>query len=694
MLSKKQLHLLIYVFSIPFCSCILFSNVKNSNSQKIIYSYNKDINFYNIDEKMVQHSTNQAIFEADSILFEIINTQDSLRTFDNTLLKLDNLYNILSNTWSPLELLRLVHPNDKIRNKSSESIIVFQKYLTKLSTNRNLFNSIKSFSNQIEAKELPGNKMRFLNSELRDFKHSGLLLKNKKLNKLIELQNLNSELILKFEENIIKNNDTLFLEKKHLKGLPADYIESHIFDKNKYAINLSYPSYYPFMTYAESDSLRKLLHYKFYNRGMPQNKKLLKKILMNRKNIAQILGYESYADLIITNSMAKNKINVYEFEYDLLNKISQKAVKDRQELIDLKKSKYNSTDKSVEIHSWDKYFYENKLLINDYSVDSELVKKYFELDNVISGLFEISKILFDIQIIEVKNHSVWHNDVKMYKVLDNNKLIAKFYLDLFPRKNKYQHAAEFSLIAGKSFTSNYQLPISALVCNFPTPTSTQPSLLLHEDVETLFHEFGHLLHDILTTSELMSQSGTSVSSDFVEAPAQVFENWAWSKEALKLFAYNYRTGEIIPDDLLNQMILGREIQSGNNLLQQIFYGMLDLELHGDIKLNFLNSIYKVTLNLQNNITNYKYHKGTHLYASFDHLLDYGASYYGYLWSEVYACDMYSIFINGGELNSKIGMKFRKHILEKGDSQDPVIITEKFLGRGLENKAFLLKQGIN
>ena len=695
MLNCKNIYLIIFIFLISQSNSTVVCNEIIPNRNSSLYYFNEDINFNKIDKNLIHSSTEIAIQHAETILLDIISINDSLRTFNNTLLKLDDLYNIISNVWSPLDLLRSVHPNDDIRNQSNTSIIVLQKYLTQLSANKELFDAIKAFSKQLEAKTLPAYKERFLISELRDFKYSGLGLSPKDLKKLIELRNQNSKLSLEFENNINSSTDTLFLHSKYLNGLPNDYLKSHFIEDDIYWIDLSYPSYYPFMTYAESDSIREILHYKFNNRGMPENKALLKKILTNRKHIARMLGYKTYSDYSIENSMAQTKEAVFNFENNLLNKISNKATQDTKELIELKKTRYNIKNNSVEIFSWDKYYYENKLLINKYSINSEIVKEYFELDNVINGLFHISSILFNIKIIEIKQPSVWHEEIRMFKVYDkyNNKLIAKFYLDLFPRKNKYQHAAAFSLISGKAFGSKYQLPISALVCNFSPPTSLQPSLLLHEDVETLFHEFGHLLHDILTTSELMSQSGTSVASDFVEAPAQLFENWAWNKDALKLFAKHYKTNEIIPDHLLNNMISSKQIQSGNNLLQQIFYGMLDLNFHGDIKFNILKNLYNTTSSLQNEITNYKYHKGTHLYASFDHLLDYGASYYGYLWSEVYALDMYSVFVKGGVLNPEIGMNFRNYILEKGDTQDPIVISEKFIGRKLDSKAFLLKQGI-
>jgi len=273
-------------------------------------------------------------------------------------------------------------------------------------------------------------------------------------------------------------------------------------------------------------------------------------------------------------------------------------------------------------------------------------------------------------------------------------MIGKFYLDLYPRENKYQHAAEFTIVSGKKVGDLYQLPVACLVCNFPKQTADKPSLLAHDDVETFFHEFGHLIHDLLSKTELSSQSGTSVAMDFVEAPSQMMENWVWNKEALKLFARHYKTGEIIPDTLLSRMLDARNLQSGNNLLQQIFYGMLDLTLHENFDPTGGQSTSDVVIELQNSITHYPHFPGTNQLASFDHLLDYSASYYGYLWSEVYAADMFSVFEENGIFDSKSGRKFRETILEKGGSEDPLRLVENFLGRKLDNNAFIINQGIH
>jgi thimet oligopeptidase len=614
-------------------------NSQHVRHNPLIYSKNQNIDFAVINEDDIENATEYVLREADLILSEIITVPTAERTFANTLLRLDDLYNIVSKVSSPLELLASVHPNRKIRDISDESILIIQRYFVELSANEALYEVVYEFSTSKQAHELPLNQQRFLESELRDFQHSGLGLSEYDREKLKRIQNRISELSLQFENNISSYSDTLFIPHNMIAGLPDDYKENHLQADGKYAIDLSYPSFYPFMIYAESDSLRKLLRYMFLNKGMPQNVSILSEILANRKSLAELLNYPSFSALIIDQGMAKSTEAVWEFEKDLIEKIQPKANWDTKQLLQLKYDTIEGNDKTIT--DWQKDYYENQLLLKKHRVDSEEVKQYFQVDNVIEGLFAISSLLFDIKFREIENPSVWHPDVRMFELKEksDNSLVGYFYLDLYPREDKYQHAAAFSIVNRKKINSDYQHPIACLVCNFPPPGKNTPALLQHEDVETLFHEFGHLLHDMLTTSELYSQSGTSVAMDFVEAPSQMIENWVWNKESLSLFATHYETNEIIPDSLLNRMMKARNIQSGNNLLQQIFYGMLDLTLHEQFDSSNVKSTTEIMSELQNSITNYDYIEGTHMQASFDHLLDYGASYYGYLWSEVFAADM-------------------------------------------------------
>jgi thimet oligopeptidase len=316
------------------------------------------------------------------------------------------------------------------------------------------------------------------------------------------------------------------------------------------------------------------------------------------------------------------------------------------------------------------------------------------MNNVLNGLFSITQHLFNLQFVEVKNPSVWHPDVRMFEVMKDGKMISRFYLDLYPRQNKYGHAACFGIISGKMTDKGYQYPTASLVCNFPKPTKDKPSLMPHSDVETFFHEFGHVLHNMVTTSDLYYFAGTNVAQDFVEAPSQIFENWAWEYDALKLFAKHYKTGEVLPEALYQKMKASKNAGSGLTTLQQIFYGTLDMTLHDKFKPEgTTTTTTDVLKDLQNKITFYPYLQGSHMQYSFGHLNGYGAGYYGYLWSKVYAQDMFSIFKKNGIMDQKTGIRYRDIILARGASEDPMNLVKDFLGREPNQDAYLKDLGL-
>ena len=389
-----------------------------------------------------------------------------------------------------------------------------------------------------------------------------------------------------------------------------------------------------------------------------------------------------------------NPNNVWEFENDLRDKVRPKAEQDIKEMLKMKAK--TTGENETTIYSWEAGYYENLILKDNFQLDQEEVRQYFEFNNVTNGLFTVYQELFNITFRKINKPSVWHEDVLMYEVFDNDskELIGRFYLDMFPRANKYGHAAAFSVTIGKMTKSGYTKPATALVCNFPKPTEYQPSLLTHDDVETYFHEFGHLVHGVLTLSPLMYYAGTAVARDFVEAPSQMLENWVWEKESLALFAKHYKTNEVIPDELLDKMFAAKNVNSGTKALQQIYYGVLDFTLHSDFDPDGDKTTTDIVASLQNEITLYPYQEGTHKEASFGHLNGYGAAYYGYKWSEVYAQDMFSIFEEKGVMNKEQGMRYRKIILEKGGTEDPLSLVKEFLGREPNSNAFLRSMGLN
>ena len=677
------------IFILLFASC----DTMTENKNPLIISFNDRIDFNNIKPGHISQATDHVLLEADKIKNDIIRLDNSNRTFSNTLLRLDDLYSTVDAVSGPSYLMGSVHTKKPIRDEGLAASKKVENYYTDLALNEELYQAVLSYSKTKDARALTGYRKKYLKDVMLNYKRSGFSLPGEERKKVKVVLDKLTELGLEFDKNIRSSQDTLFLKNDHLDGLSENYKKERLQVDGKYAVDTSYPSYSPFMKLAESDEARKKLRFKYNNRASEKNITVLDDILRNRIKLVNLLGYSSYAEYRTEDRMAKNPKNVWNFENDLKKKLRSKALSDVADMLKIKSSR---TGKNVKvIHPWEAGYYENQVKLKKYNLDGEEVKQYFEFNNVTQGLFAIYQTLFNVRFERIENASVWHKDVQVFSIYEKTSgdLIGDFYLDMFPRANKYSHAAAFGFRSGKMTKNGYRRPSTALVCNFPKPTEYQPSLLTHDNVETYFHEFGHLVHGVLTKASLYTYSGTSVSRDFVEAPSQMLENWVWQKESLALFAKHYKTGETIPDELLDKMIAAKNINSGTKGLQQIFYGILDFSLNDGFDPDGDKSSTELVKQLQNEVTLYPYQKGTHQQASFGHLNGYGAAYYGYKWSEVYAQDMFSIFKEKGILDPSTGFRYRKIILEKGGTVDPLELVKEFLGREPNSDAFLRSMGI-
>ncbi len=665
---------------------------KELSTNPLFGEFNTIISYNSLTAEHISSAVEYSLEEAKESLQEIYNIESKNRTYKNTVLALDDIYNDIYKVYGSVYLMANVNPVEDVRNTANSGISSFSKFFNELSLDENLYKSLKEYSESSEAKSLTGYKKKFLTESIDNFERDGLGLPVEKRKELKELQDKLSDLSIEFSRNIAEVNDYLLVEEKDMVGLEEDYKNSHRTEDGKYKIDLSYPSYFPFMKFSESEEARKNLYIKYNTRASEKNLDLLSRILVLRQKIAGMLGFETYADYATADRMAKNPDAVWEFETNLIDEVKEKAKKDYNELLEVKRAylKDNSVDV---IQPWEASFYNDKLLKEKYSVDQNLVKEYFDLNNVLDGFLKISKQLFEVEFKEVPNAPVWHEDVRLFNVIKDGKIISRFYLDLHPRDNKFSHAACFPMIKGKETVNGYQMPVASLVCNFPRATENKPALLLHSDVETFFHEFGHVLHNVLTQTELASFSGTSVARDFVEAPSQIFENWVWDYDVLQMFAKHYETGEVIPKNLFDKMYAAKNVGSGLATLQQIFYGLIDMTLHDKYDPEGNISTTDVVKKLQNEITLYPYLEGTNMQSAFGHLIGYAAGYYGYLWSNVYAQDMFSVFEKNGVLDQKTGLRYRDIILAQGGSEDEIDLVKKFLNREPNQEAFLKSLGL-
>ncbi len=653
--------------------------------------FNQAIDFKSLTAEHLTEAADTLIARSKAEFEKIYAISDEERTFENTMLVYDDIANDYLRISNVIYLMGYTHPDSTIRSTALDLNNKLEKYGNEISLDENLYNAIKAYSNTEEAKSLTGYKAKFLKDELNDFERNGFALSKEKREELKALKDELSEIGNSFDKNIASYQDELIVTEEGVDGMSEDYKKARKQEDGTYVIDLSYPSYRPFMKYSNSDDARKQLYMKYNNRAADKNLDVLLELLKKRKEMAEMLGYSSYAEWRTEDRMVKNPKTVWDFENNLIESVKPKADLDFQELLEAKAE--FTGEKADDLNPWESSYIGNILLENKYQLDAEEVKQYFPLDNALDGLFQITQSIFNVTYKEIENPSVWHEDVRAFEVIDNDKVIGRFYLDFFPRDNKYNHAACFGMIKGKMMDQGYQIPNATLVCNFPAPTEDKPSLMPHNQVETLFHEFGHVLHQMLTQAALSSQSGTSVARDFVEAPSQIFENWAWNYEALQLFAKHWETGETLPKELYDKMIAAKNVGSGLSAEGQIFYGVVDFTLHDKFDPNGDKTTDDVMKELKDEITHYPFEEGTHFQAAFGHLNGYGASYYGYMWSRVYAEDMFSVFEQNGVLDQETGMRYRNIILAEGGSKEAMELVKEFLGRDPNNKAFMKSLGL-
>ncbi|TGE13792.1 M3 family metallopeptidase [Hymenobacter elongatus] len=658
----------------------------------LLPGFNQVIDFKRATKADVKQATDVLISGTKTSLQAIYKVSATKRTFANTMLALDNLGDNIGTIAGPISILFNASPDSAIRNQAQKSIAVISKYGNELELDEQLYKAVKDYSKTKEAQALTGPRKKYLTETVQEYERNGFALTPEKRKELQAINDKIGDLSLVFGANIAKDQGFLLVSSADMKGLPDDYSKSRPKAGDASRIGLDGPAYSTFMKYAESDAMRKQLYTLYNNRAADKNLEVLKQLLVERQKKAQLLGFKTYAAYQTSSRMAKTPETVWAFETKLVDRVKQKSQQDLDELVAVKRT-YLKNPAATTINPWESAFYNNLLMKDKYQLDAEKIKEYFEVNKVVDGLFQTTQALFALKFNEVKDPSVWHADARMFEVQRDGKLIGRFYLDLFPRDNKYTHAACFGVSSGKATAKGYQIPTAVLLCNFNAPTPGKPALMSHSQTVTFFHEFGHVMHNLLTTAELSSQSGTSVKRDFVEAPSQILENWAWNYDALKTFAKHYQTGEVLPKALYDKMWAARNVGSGIAASQQILYGTLDMTLHDKFDPNGTETTTDVMKRLQNQITPFAYLEGTNMQASFGHLTGYGAGYYGYMWSKVYAEDMFSVFEKNGIMDQKTGLRYRDMILARGGTDEEYNLVKNFLGREPNQEAFFKSLGL-
>lgn len=653
--------------------------------------FNKDgVLHFNYQAQDLAPAEAAARVKLEKDLAALIAIPQAERTFENTIMGYERAFDNYGNALGMSGFLSYVSTDKKFRDAANDLQMQISQYMVDVATRRDVYKAIREYTDTNP--RLDPVQAKLVKEMLIGFKNSGMDLNDADLEKFKALNKEKAEYIIKFDKNIQEYKDPLAVTQEQLQGLGEDYIQKlSKTDDGKYLVTLDYPDYVPFMQNADDEQARKELEFKFNRRGGQENVDLLEKTLTLRREIARLLGYKNHAELRLEDRMAKNPKTVMAFLKDLQKKLKPLGKKEDKEMIAYKNSKTGKNSRTL--YSWESGYWSNKFRKENLELDSEKIKEYFPSQVVIDGMLDLFGGVFGITF-EPVDIPVWHPDVKAFKIKDkaSGELVAYFYMDLYPREGKYKHAACFGLVEGEEKQDGtYQIPFVAIVANLNKPSGDTPSLLKHSEVETLFHEFGHVLHNALTKAKYSAFSGTSVSWDFVEAPSQMLERWAWDPQVLKKISKHYKTGEALPDDLIKRMIAAKNFGAGGMYLRQDFFAQYDMSLH---TADTTPDTTKLYFELTKKIRGLPLTKGTIPQASFGHIMGgYDAGYYGYLWSEVIAEDFFGEFKKNGIFNPETGLKFRREILEKGGTLDEEKMVENFLGRPADNKPFLKSIGL-
>tara|TARA_R100001369_G_scaffold30400_1_gene54037 strand:+ start:3696 stop:5720 length:2025 start_codon:yes stop_codon:yes gene_type:complete len=658
--------------------------------------------FSRIKDKHFKPAIEALVKETKAEIDAITSNKDE-PTFKNTIEALEFSGMQLDRVTSIFFNLNSAETSENLQKIAQEISPLLSEFGNDITLNKALFERVKAVYNNKSKFNLSEEQEMLLNKKYKSFTRNGANLNAEDQKKLREIDNELSKLKLKFGENVLAetNNFQLHItDLEKLKGLPESILNdakelAKSQNKPGYIFTLHYPSYVPFMKYASNRELRKEMSLAYgsrcYKNNEYNNEVNVLKIVSLRYKRAKLLGYKTHSDYVLEERMAKDPDTVYNFLNDLLEKAKPVAIKQFKELEDFAKK----LDDIDQLQKWDGAYYTEKLKKQSFSLDDEELKPYFKLENVISGVFKISEKLFNLTFEEVFNIEKYHEDVKTFKVYEEGKFKALFYADFHPRSGKRPGAWM------TSFKSQYikdginHRPHISNVCNFSKPSKDKPSLLTFNEVTTLFHEFGHALHGILADTIYPSLSGTSVSWDFVELPSQLLENWCYEKEALELFAFHYKTGEIIPTRFINKIKELNKFQEGVQTLRQISFGILDMDWH-NINPNKIKLISEQEFNSFKTTKLYPETTDNLMSTSFAHIFQggYSSGYYSYKWAEVLDADTFDYFQTKGIFNPDLSFSFKENILSKGGTVSPEILYEKFRGKNPSNKGLIERAGLN
>ncbi len=664
--------------------------------------------FAEIRPEHVEPAIDALIEEYRRTLQELLDKNEHY-TWDNLIAPLEAVSDRLSKAWSPVGHMNSVVNTDALRAAYNACLPKLSEFSTEVGQNERLYQAYQQIRDSAEYATLTQAQRKTIDDALRDFRLAGVSLPPEQKQRFKEISSRLSELMSRFQENVMDATDgwsKLIADEAELAGIPetakANFRQmAERKGQSGWLVNLEFPSYYPVLTYADNRALRQELYEAYTTRaseigpnaGKWDNLPLMEEILKLRHEKAQLLGFANYAELSLATKMAGSTREVMDFLNDLAARAKPKAEQELEELKAFARDEYGVT----ELAAWDIGYYSEKLRQKRYQVSQEDLRPYFPADQVIAGLFEVVQRLYGLHITEVKGVDVWHPDARFYSITDERgELRGQFYLDLYAREKKRGGAWMDECRVRRRTPTGVQTPVAYLTCNFTPPVGDQPALLTHDEVLTLFHEFGHGLHHMLTRIDVAAVSGINgVPWDAVELPSQFMENWCWEREALDLFARHYQTGEKIPDELYQRMKAAKNFQSAMQTVRQLEFALFDFRLHLEYDPAQGGRIYQLLDEVREQVAVVRPPEYNRFPNSFGHIFagGYAAGYYSYKWAEVLSADAYSRFEEEGIFNRQTGESFLRNILEQGGSHDAMELFVAFRGRKPSIDALLRHTGL-
>ena len=666
--------------------------------------------FSQIKPEHIKPAVEHAIAECKKVIATVL--EDKKFTWANLVMPTDEADDTLTKLWSPVSHMNSVINSDELRDAYESCLPLLSEYGTFVGQHQGLYEAYQQLADSDEYQQLNIAQKKVINNALRDFKLSGIALNDDDKKRYGEVVTRLSELSSTFGNNLLDATHAYSVnitDKSELAGLPDSAIEAAAElakeqEKQGWLFTLDIPSYLPVMMYCSNAKLREQLYRGFVTRASDQgpnasefdNSGIMNELLKLRHELAQLLDFNNFAEKSIATKMASSTDEVVGFLENLAVKSKAQGQQDLNEVKEFAKTEFNETD----LQAWDLPYYSEKLKQSRYAISDEECRPYFPENKVVSGLFEVVNRLFGLQINEIANIDTWHKDVKFFDVFDrDNNLRGRFYLDLYARAHK-RGGAWMDDCKGRRELANgdIQYPVAYLTCNFNKPIGDKPALFTHDEVVTLFHEFGHGIHHMLTQINASGVSGIDgVPWDAVELPSQFLENWCWQPEALAFISGHFETGEPLPQEMLDKMLAAKNYQSAMQMLRQLEFSIFDFKMHRDYQPEQENSAYiqNVLDKVRNEYSVVKAADFNRFQHGFGHIFGggYSAGYYSYKWAEVLSADAFSRFEEEGIFNEKVGNDFLTNILEKGGSQEPSVLFKAFRGREPEIDALLRHCGI-